>query len=211
MSSNKTINNHPHRRDNLTSPSHVTLDRMGTTLPKTTSTTIAKRARRLSLTLDCTHLGLGERNDNVAPRKGFRDYAPATSEPGSLTDPNLFTPSESCHQVYSTGTVLQDAIAARVARVIFYFLLTSHKILLPDDVPTVIQDNTGNLTSGHGSAPTGRGPCLPSTPARLANIIQRMVSKNAKDRFLSMIQVRKELTIVRDQEREALKKETELV
>ncbi|KAF9376431.1 histidine kinase osmosensor [Podila verticillata] len=249
---------HPHRRDNYTSPSQLSLEK-GTT--KSTKTT---RPRRLSLTLDCTHLGLGGE-----PQKGLRDI-PTTPEPGSFTDPNLF-----CHEssVYSTGTVLQDAIAARVARIkrsllpshssslsssalghppspgsgsscttqvtplkkhfllhipqelhsppgcvlpiqidiyalgiMFYYLLTSHKTLLPEEV------TPGSILDGiqHGSS-SERGPCLTSTPTRLANIIQRMVSKTSKERFLSMIQVRKELSIIRDQEQETLKKEIELI
>ncbi|KAG0092065.1 histidine kinase osmosensor [Podila epicladia] len=253
---------HPRRRDNYTSPSQVSLER-GTSTTKSTRAT--SRPRRLSLTLDCTHLGLG----SDGPRKGLRDV-PATPEPGSFTDPNLFCSESS---VYSTGTVLQDAIAARVARikrsllpshssslsssalglaapssasssgtsaplkkhfllhipqdlhsppgcvlpiqidiyalgVMFYYLLTSHRTLLPEEV------TSGSILDGItecGSLSSRRGPCLSSTPTRLANIIQRMVSKTSKERFLSMIQVRKELSIIRDQEQEALKKETELM
>ncbi|KAG0025698.1 histidine kinase osmosensor [Podila clonocystis] len=254
---------HPHRRDNYTSPSQLSLERGAST---TKNTKVASRPRRLSLTLDCTHLGLG----GDGPRKGLRDV-PTTPEPGSFTDPSLFFSESS---VYSTGTVLQDAIAARVARikrsllsshssslsssalgqsspasssssgttpvplkkhfllqipqdlhsppgcvlpiqidiyalgVMFYYLLTSHKTLLPEEV------TSGSILdgiAGHGSLSPGRGPCLSSTPTRLANIIQRMVSKTSKERFLSMIQVRKELSIIRDQEQEALKKEIELM
>ncbi|KAG0016112.1 histidine kinase osmosensor [Podila clonocystis] len=254
---------HPHRRDNYTSPSQLSLER-GTSKSKSTKAT--SRPRRVSLTLDCTHLGLG----SDGPRKGLRDV-PTTPEPGSFTDPSLFFSESS---VYSTGTVLQDAIAARVARikrsllsshssslsssalgqslpgsssssgttpvplkkhfllhipqdlhsppgcvlpiqidiyalgVMFYYLLTSHKTLLPEEV------TSGSILdgiTGHGSLSPGRGPCLSSTPTRLANIIQRMVSKTSKERFLSMIQVRKELSIIRDQEQEALKKEIELM
>ncbi|KAG9064863.1 histidine kinase osmosensor [Linnemannia hyalina] len=59
-----------------------------------------------------------------------------------------------------------------------------------------------------------RGAVLASTPSRLANVIQRMVAKvrtesSSKDRFLSMIQVRKELSLIRDQELEASNKEAE--
>ncbi|KAF9542527.1 histidine kinase osmosensor [Mortierella hygrophila] len=54
-----------------------------------------------------------------------------------------------------------------------------------------------------------RGAVVASTPSRLANVIQRMVAKSSKDRFLSMIQVRKELTLIRDQELEASNKEAE--
>ncbi|KAF9303493.1 histidine kinase osmosensor, partial [Mortierella antarctica] len=255
---------HPHRRDNYTSPSQLSLER-GTSTTKNTKAT--SRPRRLSLTLDCTHLGLG----GDGPRKGLRDV-PATPEPGSFTDPSLFCSESS---VYSTSTVLQDAIAARVARikrsllpshssslsssalghspapgsnssssatpaplkkhfllhipqdlhsppgcvlpihidiyalgVMFYYLLTSHKTLLPEGM------TSGSILdgiTGCGSLSSRRGPCLSSTPTRLANIIQRMVSKTSKERFLSMIQVRKELSIIRDQEQEALKKETELM
>ncbi|KAG0325819.1 histidine kinase osmosensor, partial [Podila horticola] len=254
---------HPRRRDNYTSPSQLSLER-GTSNAKNTKPT---RPRRLSLTLDCTHLGLG----GDGPRKGLRDV-PTTPEPGSFTDPSLFCSESS---VYSTGTVLQDAIAARVARikrsllpshssslsssalghslsgsgpssgaapmaplkkhfllhipqelhsppgcvlpiqidiyalgVMFYYLLTSHTTLVPEEV------TSGSILdgiTGHGPLSSGRGPSLSSTPTRLANIIQRMVSKTSKERFLSMIQVRKELSLIRDQEQEALKKEIELM
>ncbi|KAG0343883.1 hypothetical protein BG004_004914 [Podila humilis] len=114
------MSGHPHRKDNHTSPGQLTLDRAGTLAKNTkavSATPPTRRPRRLSLTLDCTHLGLGERADGGGPRKGLRDHVPPTPEPGSLMDPNLFSPTESSQQVYSTSTVLQDAIAARVARI----------------------------------------------------------------------------------------------
>ncbi|KAG0343884.1 histidine kinase osmosensor [Podila humilis] len=71
----------------------------------------------------------------------------------------------------------------------FYYLLTSHKTLLPEDVTSgSILDSLNNLTTGCESSCTTRGPYLQNTPARLASIIQRMVSKTSKERFLSMIQ-----------------------
>ncbi|KAF9092204.1 histidine kinase osmosensor, partial [Mortierella sp. AM989] len=93
----------------------------------------------------------------------------------------------------------------------FYYLWASYTTFLHEDLtPGAIAEELNSFVSVNGTTATGRGACLASTSTRLANIIQRMVAKSSRDRFLSMIQVRKELTAIRDQEQEAQKKEDEL-
>ncbi|KAG0048540.1 histidine kinase osmosensor, partial [Gryganskiella cystojenkinii] len=105
--------------------------------------------------------------------------------------------------------------------VMFYYLLTSHTTMQPEDLivtspPPSMNEKLNSIASGDNSSSNGSptsirgGAHLATTPARLASIIQRMVAKSSKDRFLSMIQVRKELILIRDQEQEALKREAEV-
>ncbi|KAG0372811.1 histidine kinase osmosensor, partial [Mortierella sp. AD032] len=94
--------------------------------------------------------------------------------------------------------------------VMFYYQLTSYTILLPEDMLAGSIEHSLTASSacyGYGQRTGARGAVMASTPSRLANVIQRMVAKSSKDRFLSMIQVRKELTLIRDQELEASMKE----
>ncbi|KAF9132592.1 histidine kinase osmosensor [Mortierella sp. 14UC] len=96
--------------------------------------------------------------------------------------------------------------------VMFYYQLTSYTILLPEDMLAGSIEHSLTASSayyGYGQRTGARGAVLASTPSRLANVIQRMVAKSSKDRFLSMIQVRKELSLIRDQELEASNKEAE--
>ncbi|KAF9149249.1 hypothetical protein BGX20_006037, partial [Mortierella sp. AD010] len=93
----------------------------------------------------------------------------------------------------------------------FYYTWASYSTFLREDLtPGTIAEGLTSFASGHGLTVAGSGACLPSTPTRLANVIRKMVAKSSRDRFLSMIQVRKELTAIRDQEQEAQKKEAEL-
>ncbi|KAG0204080.1 histidine kinase osmosensor [Mortierella sp. NVP41] len=109
------------------------------------------------------------------------------------------------------GCVLPVQIDIYTLGVMFYYQLTSYTILLPEDMLAgpIEHSLTSSAHYGYGLRPGARGAVLASTPSRLANVIQRMVAKSSKDRFLSMIQVRKELSLIRDQELEALKKEAE--
>ncbi|KAF9949449.1 histidine kinase osmosensor [Mortierella alpina] len=88
----------------------------------------------------------------------------------------------------------------------FYYLLTSHATLLPEEMtPGSITEGLNTMATGYGTSTAATGACLPGTYARVAGVIQRMVAKSYKDRFLSMIQIRKELSLIRDHEQEALK------
>ncbi|KAF9981810.1 histidine kinase osmosensor [Mortierella antarctica] len=90
--------------------------------------------------------------------------------------------------------------------VMFYYLLTSHATLLPEEMtPGSITEGLNTMATGYGTSTAATGACLPGTYARVAGVIQRMVAKSYKDRFLSMIQIRKELSLIRDHEQEALK------
>ncbi|KAG0199899.1 histidine kinase osmosensor [Mortierella sp. GBA30] len=102
------------------------------------------------------------------------------------------------------GCVLPVQIDVYALGVMFYYLLTSHSTLLPEEMtPRSITEGLSSMATGYGTTTAQSGACLPGTYARVAGIVQRMVAKNYKDRFLSMIQVRKELSLIRDQEREA--------
>ncbi|KAF8938578.1 histidine kinase osmosensor [Dissophora ornata] len=90
----------------------------------------------------------------------------------------------------------------------FYYLWASYTT--DDLTPGAIVEGLDSFASGYSTAVPQRAACNPATPSRLANVIQRMVAKSSRDRFLSMIQVRKELTVIRDQEQEAMKKESEV-
>ncbi|KAF8986222.1 histidine kinase osmosensor [Entomortierella lignicola] len=90
----------------------------------------------------------------------------------------------------------------------FYYLWASYTTFLLEDLsPGAIAEGLNSITSGHGSGSTIKGACLPITSTRLANVIHKMVAKSSRDRFLSMTQVRKELTSIRDQAQEAQNKE----
>ncbi|KAF9571643.1 histidine kinase osmosensor [Mortierella alpina] len=91
-------------------------------------------------------------------------------------------------------------------RVMFYYLLTSHATLLPEEMtPGSITEGLNTMATGYGTSTVATGACLPGTYARVAGVVQRMVAKSYKDRFLSMIQIRKELSLIRDQEQDALR------
>ncbi|KAF9903582.1 histidine kinase osmosensor [Linnemannia zychae] len=110
------------------------------------------------------------------------------------------------------GCVLPVQIDIYTLGVMFYYQLTSYTILLPEDMLAGSIEHSLTASSayyGYGQRTGARGAVLASTPSRLANVIQRMVAKSSKDRFLSMIQVRKELSLIRDQELEASNKEIE--
>ncbi|KAF9157010.1 histidine kinase osmosensor [Linnemannia schmuckeri] len=112
------------------------------------------------------------------------------------------------------GCVLPVQIDIYTLGVMFYYQLTSYTILLPEDMLAGSIEHSLAASSvyyGHDQQQKSgaRGAVLASTPSRLANVIQRMVAKSSKDRFLSMIQVRKELSLIRDQELEASNKEAE--
>ncbi|KAG0285728.1 histidine kinase osmosensor [Linnemannia gamsii] len=112
------------------------------------------------------------------------------------------------------GCVLPVQIDIYTLGVMFYYQLTSYTILLPEDMLAGSIEHSlaaSSIHHGHGQKQKSgaRGAVLASTPSRLANVIQRMVAKSSKDRFLSMIQVRKELSLIRDQELEASNKEAE--
>ncbi|KAF9934473.1 histidine kinase osmosensor [Linnemannia zychae] len=104
------------------------------------------------------------------------------------------------------GCALPVQIDIYTLGVMFYYQLTSYTILLPEDMLAGSIEHSLTASFVHhsqGQKPGARGAMLASTPSRLANVIQRMVAKSSKDRFLSMIQVRKELSLIRDQELEA--------
>ncbi|KAF8943343.1 histidine kinase osmosensor [Haplosporangium gracile] len=112
------------------------------------------------------------------------------------------------------GCVLPVQIDIYTLGVMFYYQLTSYTILLPEDMLAGSIEHSlaaSSIYYGHEQQQKSgaRGAVLASTPSRLANVIQRMVAKSSKDRFLSMIQVRKELSLIRDQELEASNKEAE--
>ncbi|KAG0363777.1 histidine kinase osmosensor [Gamsiella multidivaricata] len=105
------------------------------------------------------------------------------------------------------GCVLPVQIDIYSLGVMFYYLWASYSAFQPEVLTQgAIAEGLNSFASGNGSAAVGRIACHAATPARLANVIHRMSSK---DRFLSISQVRKELSVIRDQEQEALKKETE--
>lgn len=112
------------------------------------------------------------------------------------------------------GCVLPVQIDIYTLGVMFYYQLTSYTILLPEDmlagsIEHSLAASSIHCVHGQQHKSGARGAVLASTPSRLANVIQRMVAKSSKDRFLSMIQVRKELSLIRDQELEASNREAE--
>ncbi|KAG0225525.1 histidine kinase osmosensor [Mortierella sp. GBA43] len=108
------------------------------------------------------------------------------------------------------GYVLPVQIDIYSLGVMLYYLWASYTSFRPEDLtPGAVKDALDAYASGCGSTFEKRTSCLSTTSTKLANIVQRMVAKNTKDRFLSMTQVRKELGILRDQEQEAAKKEKE--
>ncbi|KAG0013048.1 hypothetical protein BGZ80_011314 [Entomortierella chlamydospora] len=157
-------------------------------------------------------------HDAIAARMARikRSFLPSTSSSAfshSSTNSSSFPlSSSSSHELHSPpGCVLPVQIDIYSLGVMFYYTWASYSTFLREDLtPGTIAEGLNSFASGHGLTVAGSGACLPSTPIRLANVIHKMVAKSSRDRFLSMIQVRKELTAIRDQEQEAQKKEAEL-
>jgi len=62
----------------------------------------------------------------------------------------------------------------------FYYLLTSHTTLQPEDLaaaPPSMNEKLNSMVSGNGTTAAVEGAHLATTPPRLASIIQRMVAK----------------------------------
>ncbi|KAF9277214.1 histidine kinase osmosensor [Mortierella alpina] len=116
------------------------------------------------------------------------------------------TTMQPCELHSPAGCVLPVQIDIYALGVMFYYLLTSHATLLPEEMtPGSITEGLNTMATGYGTSTAATGACLPGTYARVAGVIQRMVAKSYKDRFLSMIQIRKELSLIRDHEQEALR------
>ncbi|KAG0236524.1 histidine kinase osmosensor [Actinomortierella wolfii] len=119
----------------------------------------------------------------------------------------LYMPRE----LYVTpGCTLPAQVDIHSLGVLFYYLLTAHTTLTPldferDPSTAALMNDLKTFTIGYGSTSANLGAFLPTTTTRLANIIQRMVSKVPSERYVSIVQVRKEIASIRDQERGAAK------
>ncbi|KAF9163568.1 histidine kinase osmosensor [Actinomortierella ambigua] len=96
------------------------------------------------------------------------------------------------------GCTLPAQVDIHSLGVLFYYLLTTHTTLTPLDLErdpstAAMLSDLKTFTVGYGSTSAGQGAYLPTTASRLASILQRMVSKVPAERYISMVQVRKEI------------------
>ncbi|KAG0254034.1 histidine kinase osmosensor [Mortierella polycephala] len=109
------------------------------------------------------------------------------------------------------GCVLPVQIDIYALGLMFYYLLTSHTTLEPEDMtPGSITEELSLMAAANIASVNASGSCLPDTNSRVAKVVIRMVAKSSRDRYLSMIQVRRELSLIRDQEYAARKMRAEL-
>ncbi|KAF9974137.1 histidine kinase osmosensor [Actinomortierella ambigua] len=169
-----------------------------------------------------THVngGSGSFSSFVGPTSAASTPAtsPGGQAPTSLPSSLLGSPQQQLNKHFllymprelyvQPGCTLPAQVDIHSLGVLFYYLLTAHSTLTPldlerDSSTAALMSDLKTFTIGYGSTSAGLGAHLPTTATRLSNILQRMVSKVPTDRYISMIQVRKELSSVRDQEREA--------